>query len=507
MPYVSSYRGREYFKGGHTRTVRTLDGKPDKVTTMEFSSPTVIEAVYSWRTGARAVSDPALSNHRNSGYDDWGIATPRRGGTTASQLADRKRYYESVMGAAFPAETASGSVSTDRFSKTDSGHVFQNVVFSRWPVRFQYLNRVNTWPSYGTSQSGICFLQTAQTPVIAGGDRTFGFTSRSVSLMTPTERQGMFNRYFAATAPDKKDAALMVTLIELLRGDIPSIIANFRKAALKYRAADTRAYERRSTHRKYKDVANYAGGEYLNVVFGWSPLIADLAGLLKVLITIDRMVYSETNRRQRQWTGPSTTTVVQTTRGWAHRPSGSTSDAEFDKVSGDTAYLTIGNAQVEEKVFLSEDYRLSSRYSSIAKPDSASNGFVERAEEILARLGLVDDPTLVWELVPWSWLVDWVVNIGNSITNARTYSPKTGKYAIDYAYVTTKLVETKSIDIKSAGLASTVKSFTPIRSNGYHICVAKTRDRATPFGFGTQLASLDAGKFAILVALGMAQAR
>jgi hypothetical protein len=317
----------------------------------------------------------------------------------------------------------------------------------------------------------------------------------------------MFNRYFAATAPDKKDASLAVTLIELLRGDIPSVIANFRKAALKYRASDTRAYERRSEYRKHKDVANYFGGEYLNIVFGWSPLISDLVGLLKVLITIDRMVYSETNRRQRQWTGPHTETISVDTTTFGSRLSNSVTDLQFDIQSGDSSLLSIGSVQRRTTVTLAEDYRLSSRYSSIAKPDSVSNGFVERAEEILARLGLVDDPTLVWELVPWSWLVDWAINLGNSLSNAHTYGITPGRHAIDYAYVTTKLVETQKAEFSPFNLSSTVRSFSPLRDRGLSICVAKTRARATPFGFGTQLASLNAGQFAILVALGMAQAR
>jgi hypothetical protein len=112
-------------------------------------------------------------------------------------------------------------------------------------------------------------------------------------------------------------------------------------------------------------------------------------------------------------------------------------------------------------------------------------------------------------MLPWSWLVDWVANIGKDIVNAHTYSPYKGKYAIDYAYFTTQLTEHASWDITrltppTGGGRQYVDVKTP---HGFYTTVQRTRERATPFGFGTQLGSLSANQFAILVALGMAKAR
>lgn len=173
--------------------------------------------------------------------------------------------------------------------------------------------------------------------------------------------------------------------------------------------------------------------------------------------------------------------------------------------------LTTGQFQYRTSTFENEDYRYSSRYSAIAKPNNRSNGFVDRAEEILRSLGLIDDPTLVWELIPWSWLVDWCTNIGNSLTNAHVYSPLNGKHAVDYAYVTTQFTKTVEVQVdsfvKQWNNTNVITEFTPLRKKGYSVSVARTRDRATPFGFGTQLASISAGQFAILVALGLAKSK
>jgi len=170
--------------------------------------------------------------------------------------------------------------------------------------------------------------------------------------------------------------------------------------------------------------------------------------------------------------------------------------------------FAAGTPTIRTNTLVKEDYRFSSRYSSLVKPNRRSKGFVEKAEEVLRQLGLVDDPTLLWELTPWSWLVDWAANIGNDLVNAHVYSPQSGKHAIDYAYFTTQLTESITYELVKLGNPFYADSWqSVVRPNGMHNTRQRTRERATPFGFGTQLGSLNASQFAILVALGLARAR
>lgn len=316
--------------------------------------------------------------------------------------------------------------------------------------------------------------------------------------MTSLARQEMHNRFFASTAPELNTASLMVTILELLRGDIPSVLKNFNRTTLRMR--------KQLKLKGLQRAANATGSEFLNVTFGWSPIIRDAANVLLVMLTLDRMVYSETNRRKRSFDGPFQETLVDGSGGPNWYP-----PLSFTTLGGTSTMLTSGQFFWTEKTLVKEDYRYSSRYSAIAKPNSRSAGFADQAEEILRRLGLVEDPTLLWELIPWSWLVDWCTNIGNSITAAHVYSPITGKHAVDYAYVTTQLTVQREVEVqrfvKQHNNSNVITEYTPLTKRGYFTSVSRTRDRATPFGFGTQLGSISSSQFAILVALGLAKSR
>jgi hypothetical protein len=282
-----------------------------------------------------------------------------------------------------------------------------------------------------------------------------------------------------------------------MRGDVPSILKNYRRALFDYQSK-TRSLR-------------YAGSEYLNIQFGWQPLIAEYANMIRVFIGLDRMVYAESNRRKRAWDGPSTATVgAATDRVLSDNPIAGATGETWRTISGSPDLAHPWNLTTTTKSLVREDYRFSARYSSLVKPNSRSNGFVEKAEDTLRQLGLVDDPSLVWELTPWSWLIDWAANIGNSIVNAHVYSPLSGRHSVDYAYFTTCLTEVNEEEIVSVneyGTGWPTRSYTVVRPRSYFSTVSKNRSRATPFGFGTQLGSITTQQFAILVALGLARYR
>lgn len=453
--------------------------------------PSVVECVYSWRTGRGAQSDLS-SVSPSERRDGFGIVTPRQGGNLVTRLADRKRYYEEVQRAAFPAETATGSLSTDRVSRVDSGHVFTSVKTVAFPLkaRGHWTYTYNTYDGqvYGPLIS----------PYNASG-RIMSIPTTSYSITSSTERQNMFNGVFKDITPNRPDGSIFVALMELLRGDIPHFIGNLQR----FTSVSGRSIK------DYKDAAKAVGGEYLNTVFGWAPLVRELQGIINVLITIDRMVYAESYRRKRVWNGPSSSSeraVTQLITGGSpksypgHETKQLTSQgiAPFLLVAECTEFLTLG-----------ENYHLSSRLSALARPTSKTIGFAEKAEEILQRLGFVTSLAEVWELVPYSWLIDWVSNIGASIHNANVYSPTTGKYTLDYAYVSTHSTRSVMHSVRSATMnnKSSDDTFVFERAASFFSSVTKSRDRATPFGFGTQLGSLSTSQFAILVALGLAKVR
>lgn len=475
--YVSRFRGREFERF----TTRYADGS----IRTDVEIPLVVETVYSWRTGHSLKRDLAeFSSGPSTNSELYGIRRPSSKGNLVDKLADRKRYTEELMRSAFPADDG-GVHAPNRYSKTDSGHLFGTVKCVQSPIRIFSDTKLSSASFYKVeSERGDSFAWQDYTPysypiaIVKGSP-----------LMTQTERQGMFNRYFASTAPDRQDASLMVALIELLRGDIPSVVRNIEKLAL-----------------NVKTLRNYAGSEYLNATFGWAPLLADARGVIMTMLTLDKAVYFDSFRRTRAWEGPSNYTSGRLATSASNTALNGSVWFPDRRVLNATGSLN-SNITVDWSRTVAEDYFFSSRYTGLARPNSRTNGFADRAQEILKRIGVGDDPRIIWDLMPYSWLLDWVTTMGNSISNANTYSPLKGKYSIDYAYVTTQVSDSVSRKLVSIDNPPSRSVHTVQRDTGWFSSVSRWRDRATPFGFGTQLGGLTPSQFAILVALGFAQSR
>jgi hypothetical protein len=299
----------------------------------------------------------------------------------------------------------------------------------------------------------------------------------------------MANRYFAATAPDRAIGSIGVTLIELLRGDIPSVLKNFQEMMAGYRS-----------------VKNYLGSEYLNITFGWTPLIQEYANLIKVGMALERVIYYESFRRKRQWDGPSVGGTINPTRAISNNTlpysGGTLKEGYGPSGSGQNNTYTQ-----DAKWLAREDYHFASRYTGLAKATRRAESFSDTAQDILKRLGLVDDPTLLWDLTPYSWLLDWFTTMGESLVNAQTYSPHAGKYNVDFAYLTTQNTYHQQGHLLRSLTTDPTMKVSVERASSVLTSTTRWRERATPFGFGTQMASLSSGQFGILVALGLAQFR
>lgn len=484
--YYSNRRetGRYRFSGSGSRAV----GGP---LYFSYSSPLVLEGVYSWRTGYSKVSDPPITPPTRQVFDGFGIKTPTGKGNLVDKLSERKAYLEEVMRTAFPAETATGSTSVDRASTTDSGHLFA----SHKTVRKPWIAHYKFYSSPTVHYDGNLVGSVGQ-GLANPSPYSFGFPNENkVNALgvTPQNRQGTANRYFAATAPDRQVGSLAVTILELLRGDIPSLLKNFQKMMA-----------------GMQSIRKTLGSDYLNIAFGWTPLIQEYANIIKVGMTLERAIYYESYRRKRAWEGPSLrqsdliTNVSLNSSSLVYGQSTLPEQGDFVPPSG--GYGAVYSATSVRVVH--EDYRFTSKYTGLAKAPRRAESFSEIALEVITRMGLVDDPTLLWELTPWSWLVDWFSTMGSSIANASIYSPSKGKYDVDYAYLTTKYSDstTGSLLRLNSGLAAQSK-ISVLQPTSFVGSVTKWRDRATPFGFGTQLGSITASQFAILVALGFAKHR
>jgi hypothetical protein len=163
------------------------------------------------------------------------------------------------------------------------------------------------------------------------------------------------------------------------------------------------------------------GGEYLNVVFGWQPLVRDLVSAYE----LSQRLESELSRLIREnGKGVHRRTTLEkkkTTEDLSVGPSSFGPWPPYTFVRGGEygiyGYGVDGSSThrcvrtVEERVWFSGKYRY-------FIPDVKSP--VWRARAVAALYGALPTPSLLWELMPLSWLLDWFVNFGDVIANVST---------------------------------------------------------------------------------------
>jgi hypothetical protein len=115
-------------------------------------------------------------------------------------------------------------------------------------------------------------------------------------------------------------------------------------------------------------------------------------------------------------------------------------------------------------------------------------------------LGSDMTPSTIWELAPWSWLVDWKVDVGNaiSISNSMTQHG----LVLRYGYLMRR--QTAVNELTVSGVSIPGQSGTRTIKATYSV-VQKERHRATPYGFGVDPQGFNPEQIAILLGLGLSR--
>jgi hypothetical protein len=149
------------------------------------------------------------------------------------------------------------------------------------------------------------------------------------------------------------------------------------------------------------------------------------------------------------------------------------------------------------------DYKFSARFRYYIDFAKAFRGDIPQAAQI-ARILLGDDlgPNTVYQLIPWSWLVDWFTNLGAIVDNL-THDASDNLVA-DYAYINSKYYKYRALtlqfDLKNRPTSANSGAYTvTYEDNSTYF----KRNKATPYGFGLTLAGLSGRQKAILGALGL----
>lgn len=301
----------------------------------------------------------------------------------------------------------------------------------------------------------------------------------SFASPTPFSSQSYYGaQAINATLPTKSATSLAVALAELKREGLPSLTGY-----------QTIRGEGRPSQR--------LGGEYLNNEFGWKPLIGAVQDTAKAVGDASRIIsqYQRDSGRivRRKFVFPQETTTTAVTKSaqvW-NPPNSSNFSALF--------FGGSLNGTLTEVVQTTTDIWFSGAYSyHLPRDDNHGSRLVRFEAQANRLLGTRITPDTIYQVTPWSWLIDWNVNLGTVIANATALG--TDGLVIRWGYLmrSEKIVRTTTLRGVRRLNGETLP---PITSQ--FVTHTKERVRANPFGFGSNPASYTGRQWAILAALGM----
>jgi len=244
------------------------------------------------------------------------------------------------------------------------------------------------------------------------------------------------------------------------------------------------------------------GSEYLNVEFGWKPFVKDLQKMVETYQRMDKLITQlkrdngKAIRRRR--------TISETTDTTSTITQFPTSFGAFLPApvaySGSSASSTLTYQKVTtERIWFVGRFRY-------YIPDIESSQWTRRAQTAL--FGANPTPSLLWEVMPWTWLVGYFSNVGDVISNMS--SNAVDNLVTDYAYVmrTKKVRETYTAVGTFRGVNSSFKNSSGTYSaTSSQTTESKSRSASTPYGFGVSFGSLSGYQTGILAALGISRSR
>lgn len=232
---------------------------------------------------------------------------------------------------------------------------------------------------------------------------------------------------------------------------------------------------------------SFWSNQHLAVQFGWLPLMHDLEKCYNAITRSDSWL-----KRVRKYNGQ-----------WEHR-GGTVAQGSGQHIAGSASllpspsgYSTPPEGLTPGTIYVTWGYRVwFSAWFKYYIRDFASLGTQAR---LRARIwGLTNTPTIVWNLLPWSWLVDWFSNLGDNIDNLVPIDGLVAKMPCVMRHCWTNYFVRASQRYKEPN-----GSFITHTGTNTKEVVTKSRGIASPFGFGLTWDEFTPRQLSILAALGV----
>lgn len=235
-----------------------------------------------------------------------------------------------------------------------------------------------------------------------------------------------------------------------------------------------------------------AGDEYLNVQFGWRPLISDITsfgtGVIRVDSAIRQLERDAGKVVRRSYYFPTKTSKVTEVMASSAYPVGPVNNPQNFSRFGDV----IRTRETVQRQWFSGAFS----YHMPVGLDSRSK--LGRYALLADRLGLKLTPETLWNLAPWSWAVDWFSNTGDVISNLSDFAEF--GLVLRYGYMMEHTIVTDTYSLEGGQLSDGTPFICPPL---VLVNETKVRKQANPYGFGVSWDTLSTFQLSILSALGI----
>lgn len=278
-----------------------------------------------------------------------------------------------------------------------------------------------------------------------------------------------------AVKPTKPQVDLLVSIGELRADGLPKLMGH-----------------QLASSRTLRDIPSNLGSEYLNLEFGMKPALKDLEDVARLVLKSDKIIsdYLKSANRpiKRSYSFPSedTSSTVNST--------GSTSPI------GGLEFFTTGSSPITTTTRVVRDKWFEGQFMYVVPMGNDVASKLSRyASEANRLLGLRPTYETVWNLTPWTWMLDWFTNIGDIISNISSFA--NDGLVMTYGHVMETTVASKTVSM--SGL--TTKDGRAVHPSSTFTTTWKKRRGATPFGFATDLSLLTDRQRAILASLAVSR--
>lgn len=291
---------------------------------------------------------------------------------------------------------------------------------------------------------------------------------------------GLGSTAISRVKPTNSVADLATALGETMREGIPKMIGSELW---------------KSRTKSLRDISRAGGSEYLNVQFGWAPLVSDIkkaayaASKSEEILRQYKRDSGKLVRRRYEFPTEIDESVVRVDEGIVPF-----SPALYHTSTIDQRGVLTLSRKVERRRWFSGAFTY---YVPVDK--SRYGRLVEQAAEARKLYGLTIDPEVLWNLTPWSWAADWIFNTGDILSNVS--DAITDGLVMRYGYLMEHSIISDTYTLAGFSIRGVPET---VLTNTYST-ETKRRIRATPYGFGLSWDGFSPYQLSILAALGVSR--